>query len=108
MSDDEIYISSDNIFADLGFEDPEMELHRADLVLLLERVIADRGLTDAQAAAAMGIDPEALAAIHRRDVGRFSLLDLTTMLTRLDAYDVTITVHPKADPNQPARIAVQV
>jgi predicted XRE-type DNA-binding protein len=46
---------SDNVFADLGFENPEEELLKADLTGEIAEIIKKKKLTQAQAARIMGI-----------------------------------------------------
>ena len=44
-----------NVFADLGLPNPEQELVKARLTLQIYRIIRQRGLTQAQAAALLGV-----------------------------------------------------
>ena len=52
---------SHNVFADMGLPNPEEELTKARLVLLLGEVITDKGLTREQAAQRLKIEDSALA-----------------------------------------------
>ncbi|MGH7248147.1 MAG: helix-turn-helix domain-containing protein, partial [Pseudomonadota bacterium] len=47
---------SGNVFADLGLPNPEERLAKAELALAISRAIKERGLTQREAAALMGID----------------------------------------------------
>ncbi|MBT7955652.1 MAG: XRE family transcriptional regulator [Rhodospirillaceae bacterium] len=42
---DKVTTSSGNVFADLGFKNPEEEQAKAGLVRVLRKIIKDRGLT---------------------------------------------------------------
>src|SRR5688572_24120263 len=98
MSDDrEITPGSGNVFADLGFADPDMELVRADLAIQIGRIIAEHGWTQAQAAAALGIDQPKVSKILRGRLGEFSPERLIQYLNRLDQ-DVRIVVAPNPSP----------
>ena len=50
-----------NIFADLGFPDPETHLLKAGIVANIDRVIRRRRLTDAQAAKLFGLSQQETA-----------------------------------------------
>ena len=65
--------SSGNVFADIGFANPEREQLKAHLTLQIYRIIKDRGLTQAQAGTILGIkQPHVSALIHNRS-GDFSV-----------------------------------
>jgi hypothetical protein len=59
---------SDNVFADLGFENPEEELARADLAIAISRILREPKLTQREAASVMGVTHPARA--YRRHVER--------------------------------------
>ena len=92
-------ISSGNVFADLGFENPEEELAKAKLTYQISRIIADHGWTQEQAAEVLGIDQPKVSALVRGRLSGFSIERLMRFLNALD-HDVTITVSPKA-PGRP-------
>ena len=56
-SEETITESSGNVFADLGFENPEEELAKAKLVVALSQVIAQTGLTQSKVADILGVNP---------------------------------------------------
>lgn len=89
-------VSSGNVFADLGFAAPEEELARAELAHRIATIIEDRGLTQAEAAALMGVNqPKVSALVHGRLEG-FSLERLARYLITL-GQDVEIIVRPAHD-----------
>lgn len=83
--------SSGNVFADIGVAEPEVALAKADLVLAISAIIADRGWTQAETASALGIDQPKVSALLRGQLSGFSFERLMRFLNRLD-YDVTVAV----------------
>jgi predicted XRE-type DNA-binding protein len=84
---------SGNVFADLGFPNPEREQLKARLTLQIYRLIKDRGLTQAQAGAILGIKQPHVSGLMRGQSGNFSVERLMDFLTAL-GQDVEITVRP--------------
>src|SRR5712671_6116489 len=64
--------SSGNVFADLGFADPEEELTKAQLAGLIWQAIKRRRLTQVAAAALMGIDQPKVSALLNGRLANFS------------------------------------
>ncbi|MDQ3412042.1 MAG: helix-turn-helix domain-containing protein [Chloroflexota bacterium] len=64
---------SDNIFADLGFEDADELLLKSQLARRITKVIRDRGLSRAEAANHFGIDQARISDIMNGRLDRFSL-----------------------------------
>lgn len=85
---------SGNVFADLGFADAEERRVKADLALVISRLIADRGLTQAQAAEIIGIDQPKVSAIVRGRLSEFSLDRLMRFLTALGV-DIELVTHER-------------
>jgi len=97
MIDDRVTPSSGNIFADLGFADPEQELLEAKLIREIRAVIKRRRLTQAKAAALMGVKQPDVSAIVVGRTGKFSLDRLIRCLNRLDCeVDVVVRQRPRA------------
>jgi predicted XRE-type DNA-binding protein len=55
--------SSGNVFADLGFAEPEEELTKAQLASHIRQVIKRRRLTQVTAATLMGVDQPKVSAL---------------------------------------------
>ncbi len=73
---------SGSVFRDLGFSSPEAE-HlrlRADLMVVLERLLARRGLTQAKAAELFGVSQPRVNDLVRGRLHRFSIDALVDML----------------------------
>jgi predicted XRE-type DNA-binding protein len=85
--------SSGNVFADIGFTNPEREQLKAHLTLQIYRIIKSRGLTQADAGAILGIKQPHVSALMRNRSGNFSVERLMDFLMAL-GQDVQITVKP--------------
>lgn len=99
--------SSGNVFADLGFADPEPEMVKAKLAQRLARIVAERGWTHARAAETMGIGQPKVSDLMRGRLDGFSTDRLIRLLTHLDQ-DVTITVAPRPASRARASVAVAI
>jgi predicted XRE-type DNA-binding protein len=94
MSEKERFVaSSGNVFADLGFDDPEAEMARAELAIQIRKAIEERGITQANAGAILGIDQPKVSLLMRGRTSGFSLERLMTLLNRLGC-EVEINVYP--------------
>jgi predicted XRE-type DNA-binding protein len=82
-----------NVFADLGFANPERETLKAQLILQIYRLIRKRGITQAQAGEILGIRQPHVSALMRGQSGAFSVERLMEFLTAL-GQDVRIRVVP--------------
>ena len=83
---------SGNIFAGLGFPNPEREELKARLTLQIYRIIKGRGLTQAQAGEVLGIKQPHVSSLMRGQSGAFSVERLMSFLVAL-GQDVQITVR---------------
>jgi predicted XRE-type DNA-binding protein len=82
-----------NVFADLGLPNADQELLKARLTLQIYRIIKQRGLTQTQAAKALGVKQPHVSLLMRNRAGTFSVGRLIDFLTAL-GQDVEITVRP--------------
>lgn len=87
--------SSGNVFADLGFDNPEREQLKAQLILEIYRAIKDRKLTQVQAGKLLGIAQPHVSALMNGRSGNYSIGRLFEFLNALGR-DVEIAVRPKA------------
>jgi len=95
---------SDNVFADLGFDNPEEELLKAKLVREIRAVIKRRRLTQAKAAILMGVRQPDVSAIVTGRTGKYSLDRLVRCLNRL-GYSIDMVVQKKRRPRTAAAAA---
>ena len=86
--------STDNIFADLGFPNPEEHLAKAKLAVQIIDIIRRRRLNQTAAAAILGIDQPKVSALMGGQLKNFSLDRLCRFLNHLDK-DVDIVVKDK-------------
>ena len=91
--------SSGNVFADLGFANPEEELLKAKLVREIRGIIKRRKLTQTKAAAMLGLKQPDVSALVTGRVGKFSIDRLVRCLDRLD-YKVDVVVRQKTAPGR--------
>lgn len=96
-------VGSDNIFADLGFANPEEELLKAKLVRELRAIIKRRKLTQVKAAELLGLKQPDVSALVTGRVGKFSIDRLVRCLDRLNyRVDVVIRQKPARRPSSRA------
>lgn len=86
-------VGSDNVYADLGYECPDEMRAKAELVFRLAHIIAERGLTQVQAAEILGLPQPKVSALLRGHFSGFSLERIIRLLIALDT-DVAIVVTP--------------
>lgn len=86
--------SSDNIFADLGFANPEEELLKAKLIRELRTIIKRRKLTQTKAAELLGLKQPDVSALVTGRVGKFSIDRIVRCLDRLN-YQVDVIIRHK-------------
>jgi predicted XRE-type DNA-binding protein len=94
MSNKKVTVSSGNVFADLGFANPEEELLKAKLVGEIRAIIKRRKLTQTKAAAMLGLKQPDVSALVSGRVGKFSIDRLIRCLNRMD-YRVDVVVRQK-------------
>jgi predicted XRE-type DNA-binding protein len=93
--DDRVTLSSGNVFADLGFANPEEELLKAKLVREICGIIKRRKLTQTKAAVLLGLKQPDVSALITGRVGKFSIERLVRCLDRLD-YKVELVARQKS------------
>jgi len=98
-------MSSGNIFADIGIENPEEELTKAKLVWEIEQIIKKKKLTQIEASKIMGINQPKVSALIRRKLDGFSVERLIHFLNAL-GQDVDIIVKAKPEGRQQGIINV--
>ena len=97
--------SSGNVFADLGFAEPEEEFARAQLASRIQQIIRRRRLTQVDAASLMGIDQPKVSALLNGRLANFSSTRLMRLLTAL-GQDVEIVIRAKPRSRERGRIRV--
>ena len=85
--------STGNVFADLGFPDPEGEQLKATLMLQIYRIIKARKLTQTEAGKALGIMQPSVSRLMRGSSGSYSVQRLMEFLTAL-GHNVEVKITP--------------
>ncbi|HEV3415440.1 MAG TPA: helix-turn-helix transcriptional regulator [Pirellulales bacterium] len=96
--DTEVYVGSDNVFADLGFPDAEEYMAKSKIAVQIFKIIKSRRLTQAAAGKLLGIAQPKVSALLNGRLDGFSTERLFRFLNALGC-DVRITVsrpHPKS------------
>jgi predicted XRE-type DNA-binding protein len=87
---------SDNPFRDAGLADPDTKLIKADLGAAILRVLRERRLSGAQAAALAEVAEADISRIRGADLGRFTIDRLVKILHRLDSQvQVAVTLRSR-------------
>ena len=99
------HLSSGNVFADLGYPEPDEALAKAKLAYVISTIILERGWSQTQAAEALGVDQPKISALLNGRLRGFSTERLLRFLNALDQ-DVEIAVRPKRKERHRATIEV--
>lgn len=84
------------MFADLGFDNPEEEALKAQLVREIRDILKSRRITQAKVADMLGLKQPDVSALINGRTGKFSIERLLRCIRRLD-HEVSIVVtRPKA------------
>lgn len=101
----EVHESSGNVFADLGLPDAEERLAKSRLAQSIAGILSEKKLTQAKAAALLGIDQPKISKLIRGQLKDFSTDRLLHFLNAL-GQDVDIVIKPKTTLDKPAVIRV--
>jgi predicted XRE-type DNA-binding protein len=85
---------SNNIFKDLGLENPEERLAKAKIASMIYDIIEERRLTQKKAGVILGVNQPKISALRNGKLDGFSIERLFSFLRALDQ-DVDIVIHPK-------------
>lgn len=96
MKKDDTHIvrGSQNLFADLGYADPETHLLKAGLVTRIRDIINESKMTQADAAKRIGLSQPDVSRLLRGQFRDVSVERLMRMLTKLGC-DVDIVIHDR-------------
>jgi predicted XRE-type DNA-binding protein len=99
--DDKVTLSSGNVFADIGLEDADELLIKADLAIAIASTIKRQGLNQTAAAKALGIDQPKVSRLVRGDLYGFSIEQLIRLLGLL-GQKVSFRIEAKKPARKPA------
>ena len=105
MRRSDIKSSSGNVFADLALDAPDELQAKAMLMSKVASLIAERKMTQTQAAKTLGIDQPRVSALMRGKLSMFSTEKVMEFLTAL-GNDVEIVVKKRSKSRGPGRIHV--
>lgn len=107
MTIDEIKVQSSigNVFADLGLQNPEELLIKAELVRQISKIIASHKINQTEAAMVLGIDRPKVSALLNGKLSGFSTERLLRFLNAL-GNDVEIRVITKSNADFEAQTTV--
>ena len=103
--DEAVTRGTGNVFADLGYADAEERQTKLRLAHAVNSIIASKRLTQAEAAARLGVGQPKISALAHYKLDGFSVERLMTFLTSLDR-DVEITIKKKPRSRAAARVVV--
>ena len=84
-----------NVFEDLGFENPEEQLQKAQIASLIYNIIEAKKLNQKEAGKILGINQPKVSALKNGRLDGFSIERLFRFLILLDQ-DIDIVVKPKS------------
>jgi predicted XRE-type DNA-binding protein len=96
---------SRNIFVDLELPDADDMLLKAQMLVVLQRLIRAEKLTQVSAAKRLGISQPDLSHLLRGRLRGYSIERLMRMLTSF-GQDVEIVIKPRAEQTRPAKICI--
>lgn len=102
----EVEASSGNVFADLGFPNPEEALLKADLAIRILHLVRERRLTQKRAAALLGIDQPKVSHLLRGRLAGFSTERLLRFVNAL-GQDVEIVIRPARKKKASTRVVFE-
>lgn len=100
-----VQVSSGNVFADLGLENSDELLVKAELARKINSIITKQQMTQAEAAELLGIDQPKVSALINGKLSGFSTVRLFRFLNALGR-DVEIVVKTKPKSRSQARTRV--
>ena len=102
---DEVRQGSGNVFADLGLPEADELNAKAQVAYRICQILAERKLTQKQAAALLGVDQPKVSALLRGRVNGFSSDRLFRFLNALDR-DIEIIIRPVGKPKHRGSVRV--
>jgi len=101
---DDVFVGSGNVFADIGLPNAEEHFIKAQLVYKIDGLMKQRGLKQVEAAKLFGVKQPDVSKMLRGDFKQFSVERLLRFLVAL-GQDVDIVVRPRRG-QKPAHLRV--
>lgn len=93
--DEAIIRGTANVFADIGYDDAEERQTKLKLARAINKIIAERSLSQAEAATQLGVNQPKVSALMNYRLSGFSVERMMLLLTALDR-DVEIVIRKRA------------
>src|SRR5215208_2976733 len=107
MKMDKTQDSSGNVFADLGFQDAEERLLKAQLATKIAQLIEMKGWTQVQTAERTGLDQPKVSRLLRGQLSGFSADRLFAVLNRLGhSVEVRISAKERSPEKSHTRVLI--
>ena len=98
---------STNVFADVGYKNPEEALFKAELIRQINHLIKKKRLTQVQAAKLLGTQQSKVSDLNRGLISGFSTERLLRYLGKLNC-DIEVRVHPRRPSKRGPTMSVRV
>jgi predicted XRE-type DNA-binding protein len=96
--------SSGNVFLDIGVEDAELHLLKADLAIAILNIIDDKKLTQQKAAEILWVEKPEISKLKHGNLSRFRVERLLGFLNKLGrSVDIHIKKARSVNPTQTVR-----
>ena len=105
LSDDEVFFGSGNVYADLGFDNPEEMSLKATLAYRITTVLRQRKIPQAAMGEILGIPQPKVSCLMSGKLEGFSVERLLNFLVRLD-HDVEIAIKRRSVRGKPAQLRI--
>lgn len=105
QDDTTIETGSGNVYADLGRPDADVQLLKAGLVARIDAIVRERRLTQARAAALLGLSQPDVSRLLRGSFRDYSVERLLRFMTILGR-DVEIVIR-KSPPRRRGRLSIE-
>jgi predicted XRE-type DNA-binding protein len=90
----EVFEGTDNVFADIGLDDPDELLARAQIGVEVLKILQGRKLKQRETAALLGINQTEVSHLMNGHFNRFSEGKLVTFLKKLDREVLLVINQP--------------
>jgi len=97
--------TSNNVFEDLGLENPEEDLAKSNLIVEIARVIRGKKLTQSQVAEILSVSQPRVSSLISGNLDLFSI-DMLMNFLKILGQDVEISVRPKPKNRKHAHLSV--
>ena len=91
---------SGNVFKDIGCKKPEEKMAKAELAFIINRIIAERGLSHKETAQLLDVDQPSLSALKNGRLAEFSMENLFLFLGYLDQRIDIMVRHKSENANE--------